>query len=304
MNSKTPSIGFVGGGRITAILLSALDRNPGAVARVAVSDPDPEVRGRLLSRFPEMALGADNKEPARRDLVFLALHAPTLRKALPEIAGALTTSAIVVSLAPVVTLAELSRLLGGFGHVVRMIPNAPSLVGDGFNPTTYGPAITAQDRALLAGIFSAFGRYPEVAEEKLEAYAVLTAMGPTYLWFQLEVLRSLATSFGLTDRRGRDRPRGDGPRGGSSTPRERTPVRGGGGHGSRQTPRRRCAGDCERLPFASGASIPEADREAQRLMQHGEQSQAAGGDGRQEGPHRSETRTSFRRRNQGVQGGL
>ncbi len=104
-----------------------------------------------------------------------------------------------MSLAPVVTLAELSRLLGGFGRLVRMIPNAPSLVGDGFNPTTYSPAITGRRTGhLLAGIFSAFGRYPEVAEEKLEAYAVLTAMGPTYLWFQLEVLRSLATSFGLT----------------------------------------------------------------------------------------------------------
>ncbi len=79
-----------------------------------------------------------------------------------------------------------------------MIPNAPSLVGDGFNPTTYSPALGTRDRALLAGIFSAFGRSPEIVEEKFEAYAVLTAMGPTYLWFQLEELRSLATSFGLT----------------------------------------------------------------------------------------------------------
>jgi len=198
MDTKAPSIGFVGGGRVTAILLSALARNPGTAARAVVSDPDPEVRRRLLSRFPGVALGTDNVVPARLDVVFVALHAPTLRKALPEISGALTSSAVVVSLAPVVTLAELSRLLGGFGRVVRMIPNAPSLLGDGFNPTAYGPAITARDRALLAGIFSAFGRYPEVAEGKLEAYAVLTAMGPTYLWFQLEVLRSLGTSFGLS----------------------------------------------------------------------------------------------------------
>jgi pyrroline-5-carboxylate reductase len=198
MNAKAPSIGFVGGGRITAILLSALARNPGVAVRAVVSDSDPEVRRRLLSRFPGLAVGTDNMEPARQDVVFLALHAPALRKAVPEIVGALTPSAVVVSLAPIVTLAELSRLLGGFARVVRMIPNAPSLVGDGFNPTAYSPAVTARDREVLAGIFSAFGRYPEVAEEKLEAYAVLTAMGPTYLWFQLEVLRSLATSFGLT----------------------------------------------------------------------------------------------------------
>jgi pyrroline-5-carboxylate reductase len=36
-----------------------------------------------------------------------------------------------------------------------------------------------------------------VPEEHLEAYAVLTAMGPTYLWFQLQQLRELGRSFGL-----------------------------------------------------------------------------------------------------------
>jgi len=39
-----------------------------------------------------------------------------------------------------------------------------------------------------------------VDEEKLEAYAIITAMGPTYLWFQLFELFELGKSFGLTDK--------------------------------------------------------------------------------------------------------
>ena len=42
------------------------------------------------------------------------------------------------------------------------------------------------------------GPCPVVPEEKLEAYAVLTAMGPTYLWFQFQQLRELGLSFGLS----------------------------------------------------------------------------------------------------------
>jgi pyrroline-5-carboxylate reductase len=38
-----------------------------------------------------------------------------------------------------------------------------------------------------------------VAEEKLEAYALLTGMGPTYLWFQLQALREVAAGFGLSE---------------------------------------------------------------------------------------------------------
>jgi len=37
-----------------------------------------------------------------------------------------------------------------------------------------------------------------VPEGSLEAYAVLSAMGPTYLWFQLQALREVAAGLGLT----------------------------------------------------------------------------------------------------------
>jgi pyrroline-5-carboxylate reductase len=42
------------------------------------------------------------------------------------------------------------------------------------------------------------GDCPEVPEENLEAYAILTAMGPTYLWFQWYELQNIGQSFGLT----------------------------------------------------------------------------------------------------------
>ena len=48
-------------------------------------------------------------------------------------------------------------------------------------------------------MLSPLGECPEVAETKLEGYALLTGMGPTYLWFQLQALREVATGFGLSD---------------------------------------------------------------------------------------------------------
>ena len=42
------------------------------------------------------------------------------------------------------------------------------------------------------------GECPEVVESKLEAYAIVTAMGPTYLWFQWQELQDLSESFGMT----------------------------------------------------------------------------------------------------------
>ena len=61
------------------------------------------------------------------------------------------------------------------------------------------PALSASDQAEIKGLLAPLGDCPEVAEEKLEAYAVLSAMGPTYLWFQLQTLREVAAGFGLSD---------------------------------------------------------------------------------------------------------
>jgi pyrroline-5-carboxylate reductase len=55
------------------------------------------------------------------------------------------------------------------------------------------------DKESLLAVFKILGDCPEVAEEKLESYAILTAKGPTYLWFQLYELQSLGRQFGLTD---------------------------------------------------------------------------------------------------------
>jgi len=109
----------------------------------------------------------------------------------------LRPATVLVSLAPKLTIAKLTDLLGGFARIARMIPNAPSLVGCGYNPVAFGEALTDEDKADLLELLSAVGEAPIVAEETLEAYAVLTAMGPTHLWFQLYELRALAESFGL-----------------------------------------------------------------------------------------------------------
>jgi pyrroline-5-carboxylate reductase len=116
-----------------------------------------------------------------------------------SIRGALKPAAIVVSLAPKVTIARLAEHLGGFARIARMIPNAPSLIGAGYNPICFASALTAQDRQGVIELLRPLGDCPEVEEAKLEAYAILTGMGPTYLWFQLETLRKLARECGLSD---------------------------------------------------------------------------------------------------------
>ncbi len=110
-------------------------------------------------------------------------------------------------------------MFGDFDRIVRVIPNAPSIVGAGYNPVCFGPGADEALRHVVLDLLGPLGECPQVAEADLESYAILTAMGPTYLWFQLYELVDLATSFGL-DREAAQRGLGAMVRGALSTMEE------------------------------------------------------------------------------------
>ena len=197
MNS--PTIGFIGGGRITRIFLEGWARAQRTPVAIIVSDPNQDALDSLKSRFTGILTTPDNAIAARQDLVFLAVHPPLIEEVVAGIREHLKPDAIMVSLAPKFTIAKLTELLGGFARLARVIPNAPSIIGAGFNPHTFATALNMADKKIIADLLAPLGECPEVVEGKLEAYAVLTAMGPTYLWFQLQALRELADGFGLDD---------------------------------------------------------------------------------------------------------
>jgi pyrroline-5-carboxylate reductase len=192
------SVGFVGGGRITRIILGGWTRANRSLTDVVVSDSDDETLKRLRTEFPSVNVTSDNREPAAQDDVFFALHPPAFAAVLAEIKDSLRPGAILVSLAPKWTMARICGSLGGFDRLARVIPNAPSVVNKGYNPVSFAERLTANDRARVRVLLDPLGACPEVREDDLEAYAIVAAMGPTYLWYQLYQLIDLGCSFGLT----------------------------------------------------------------------------------------------------------
>jgi pyrroline-5-carboxylate reductase len=193
------SFGFIGGGRVVKILLNALSNKEEMPAQVIVSDTNDEVLAKLKNQFPQIAISNSNVEPAKCDYVFISLHPPVFVQVLNEIKESIRPESIIVSLAPKISIEKIQSVLTQSENVVRMIPNAPTYINKGYNPFAYSKGISSAERKELEELFSLFGEYPEVDEYNLEAYAITAAMGPTYLWFQLQQLKELGSSFGLSE---------------------------------------------------------------------------------------------------------
>jgi len=187
-------ITFLGGGRVVRIILGGLQRAGKLPGEVMVCDPD-EDSLRILEDEFGVKTSADCSS-MEGDVIFLALHPHVLKDVLNKMESP-DPESLIVSLAPKIRIVEIQEALD-HPKVARVIPNAPSLVNRGYNPFSATDELTGTDRQILQSLFEPLGEFPEVSEDKLEAYAVITAMGPTYLWFQLDELEKLAVEFGMT----------------------------------------------------------------------------------------------------------
>jgi pyrroline-5-carboxylate reductase len=192
------SIGFIGGGRVTKILLQGFKNKNVKFKKIVVTDINPEVLANLKKQFPEIE-SADAKNAASQDIVFIALHPPVVMDTLELIKNDVKAEATVISLAPKINLPKLSMKLGHVENLVRLIPNATSYINEGFNPVTFASGFDPSQKKVVLDILKTLGTTFEVSEEKLESYAIMSAMLPTYFWFQWRELAGIGGKIGLSE---------------------------------------------------------------------------------------------------------
>ncbi|MDZ7738064.1 MAG: NAD(P)-binding domain-containing protein [Bacteroidales bacterium] len=195
---ETGTLGFIGGGRITRIILQAFKNKNVEFESVRVFEPDAEASARLVQQFPDVEIAESNKAPAEQDIVFLAVHPPVIMDTLREISSVPEGNSIVISLAPKITMEKISRQISS-RKIIRMIPNATSFINRGYNPVCFSDSFSREDKKSLMKLFRIMGKTKEIDEKELEAYAIVSAMLPTYFWFQWKKMEDIAMKTGFTE---------------------------------------------------------------------------------------------------------
>jgi len=191
------SIGFIGGGRITKIMLKAFTNRKITFPLVKVFDTNTDVVNTLQKEFPFITVVGDYLTVFDSSITFLALHPPVLKEFLESWKGGKTDS-IIISLAPKIMIERISKIFET-DNVARLIPNAASYINEGYNPITFSQRFNEKEKLTVLDLLENLGHTFEVAEPKLEAYAILSAMLPTYFWFQWNKLEEIGIQIGLTE---------------------------------------------------------------------------------------------------------
>ncbi|MFA6400360.1 MAG: NAD(P)-binding domain-containing protein [Salinivirgaceae bacterium] len=197
---KTNSLGFIGGGRITKIILQAFENDGITFEKVVVTDTNQAVLDALKLHFSKIEVGTNNlQEVVQNEIVFVALHPPVLMEMMAKIKDLISKETILISLAPKLTIEKIAGTLGGFANIARMNPSAAAIVNKGVNPISFSKEMPVDSKNKLLELMRSLGSTPVVEESKIEAYAVITAMGHTYFFYQIQKLKELAVSFGMNE---------------------------------------------------------------------------------------------------------
>ena len=196
---KTKSLGFIGGGRITGVILQAFVNKRAIFESISVFDSNTEVIQALKLKFPFIQILNSALEVSEKDIVFLALHPPVIMETLEKIADAIGQQTIFISLAPKITIEKMAGVLKSTQQIVRLIPNATSIINHGYNPVRFASGMSEIQKWYILEMLNLLGHTFETSEEKLEGYALLSTMLPTYFWFQWNELETIGTQFGLSN---------------------------------------------------------------------------------------------------------
>ena len=184
-------VAFVGAGKMATALAAGL----GDSTTIAACDIVPEAREAFAAATGgEVFADLDDAVPGA-DVIVIAVKPAVVPTTLPQIKLA-PDEAAVVSIAAGVSLATLEAGLPG-RRVLRVMPNTPSLVGQGAAAFARGSRATDDDAAMCRELLAAVGTVDEVPESLLDAVTGLSGSGPAYGFVIIEALADAGVRAGL-----------------------------------------------------------------------------------------------------------
>lgn len=191
-------LGLIGGGLMgEAIVAAVLNKGVLAAADIAASDVSPHRRD-LLAREYGLAVSDDNaRVAAEADIALLAVKPQEFGAVARRIEGHLDSRQTVVSIMAGVSI---ERLCSALNHemVVRVMPNTPSMVGEGMSLWTATDAVNEEAREKVRGLLAAMGRELYVTDEKyLDMATSVSASGPAFIFLVMEALTDAGVHIGL-----------------------------------------------------------------------------------------------------------
>jgi pyrroline-5-carboxylate reductase len=200
------NICFIGGGNMAGALLGGLLQQGYSPAQLAVVEINAEQRDRIKREFNvettaelgKGVAGVVKSGKANADVIVLAIKPQQLSMVARELAPLLSDQ-LVISIAAGIRATDISRWMGGYGQVVRAMPNTPALVRAGVTGLYALPDVDKKRRGYAETVLGAVGSVVWCEQEELlHAVTAVSGSGPAYVFYFIEAMQQAGLELGLS----------------------------------------------------------------------------------------------------------
>lgn len=195
-------IAIIGGGSIGEALLAGLLRAGRQVKDLVVAEKNPARAKYLAEKYSVLVTTVSDAVDAATYVV-VAVKPSDVQYVIGDIADTAARAEsnaaeqVFVTVAAGVSTAYYENKLPAGSPVVRVMPNAPMLVGGGVSALAPGRFATQEHLKEVSLLFDAVGGVLTVAESQIDAVTAVSGSGPAYFFLMVEALVDAAVDAGL-----------------------------------------------------------------------------------------------------------
>lgn len=197
------SILIIGGGQMGSALGRGFSAAGIAASSITFIAPREERRDWLAAEGFRVAASLDAlAADYRPDVSLLAIKPQAFDGIAASLAAFYHARAghLFLSILAGTTLARLSGVLGADAPVVRVMPNTPSLIGEGASACVASATVTDVQRGHASSLLGAVGSVVWLDDEsQINVVTALSGSGPAYMFHMLECMIAAGTARGLSD---------------------------------------------------------------------------------------------------------
>jgi pyrroline-5-carboxylate reductase len=189
-------INFIGGGNMARAIIGGLKQNGLDMSAITVLELDAQKRIDLAQEFNVKATDS-YADFSDTDVIVLAVKPQQLKEVCAKLQPVLK-SQLVVSIAAGVRSKDISRWLGNYSAIVRVMPNTPAQIQAGISALYAMPDVSKTQRDQADMILAAVGKTLWLDDEaKMDAVTAISGSGPAYVFYFIEALQDAGLALGL-----------------------------------------------------------------------------------------------------------
>ena len=137
----------------------------------------------VTSFSAERNADANSRAVEGADVVLVAVKPMYVTQVLAAVVGALSSRALVISVAAGITNAAMEASVPASVAVIRAMPNTPAIVGRAVTGLSRGSRATDAQLTNAVSLFETVGKVVVLDESKIDELTSISGSGPAYVFF-------------------------------------------------------------------------------------------------------------------------